>query len=217
MPTIEKNTTANCPLCNSKSSIFYQKDERLFFQCANCYGIFLDKRLRLSSAEEKARYNTHNNDVDDERYQQFVSPITSAVIKDFTKNHIGLDFGAGTGPVISKLLTDIDFQISQYDPFYHNYPMLLKSKYDYIVCCEVIEHFYNPNKEFKLLKNILKKHGKLYCMTVLFDDSMNFHNWYYKKDPTHVFFYQPKTIGWIKEHFNFSNVIIKGRLIIFSN
>ncbi len=114
-------------------------------------------------------------------------------------------------------MNDHGFQIVQYDPFFYNFPVLLESTYDYIVCCEVIEHFYNPKKEFNLFKKLLKPSGKLYCMTVLFDDSMDFHKWYYKDDPTHVFIYHHKTIDWIKESFKFSNASIEGRLITFTN
>jgi len=99
---------------------------------------------------------THNNDVNDSGYHKFVSPIVNAVLNDFLPEHKGLDFGAGTGPVISKLLTDRNYQIKQYDPYFFNLPELLQKKYDYIVCCEVIEHFYDPDKEFQLLKSLLK-------------------------------------------------------------
>lgn len=43
------------------------------------------------------RYQKHNNDIEDDGYQKFVAPITTAIMKDFTQNHKGLDFGAGTG------------------------------------------------------------------------------------------------------------------------
>ncbi len=210
-------TSTNCPLCNSKADTFYLHENRQFFQCQTCYGIFLDKNLRLKPTEEIIRYQTHNNDVEDLKYQKFVSPITSSVLKDFTQDHKGLDFGAGTGPVISKVLEDANFQIVQYDPYFHNYPILLKSTYNYIACCEVIEHFYNPKKEFTLLKRLIVPSGKLYCMTVLFDDTIDFHKWYYKNDPTHVFLYHHKTMYWIKENFGFSTISIEGRLITFSN
>jgi len=98
---------------------------------------------------------------------------------------------------------------------FHSSPTLLKETYNYIACCEVIEHFYNPKKEFALLKKLLKPNGKLYLMTALFDKTIDFHTWYYKNDPTHVFIYQEKTINWIKNEFDFSAVTIKGRLITF--
>ena len=163
------------------------------------------------------RYKEHNNDIEDEKYQKFVSPISSSIMRDFTHNNKGLDFGAGTGPVISKILKDNDFLIEQYDPFFHNYPDLLEEKYDYIACCEVMEHFHNPKKEFGLLKKLLLQDGKLYCMTDIYNKNINFHNWYYKNDPTHVFIYHKETVNWIKEKFGFLNVTIEDRLVTYFN
>lgn len=177
----------------------------------------MDESLRPGYRKEKLRYETHNNDVNDAGYQNFVSPITMAILENFTQDDSGLDFGAGTGPVITKVLKDNNFGIKAYDPFFHNNPKLLDKKYDYIACCEVMEHFYSPKKEFALLKNILRKGGVLYCMTDIYDQSIDFNTWYYKNDPTHVFIYQRETIIWIKNKFNFSNVNIKGRLITFYN
>lgn len=206
-----------CPLCNAQSQIFYENKKQLFYQCSNCKGIFINKNLRLNFQDEKLRYETHNNDVFDERYQKFVSPITKAILDNFSKDHLGLDFGAGTGPVISKILKDNSFSIMQYDPFFHKNPELLDHKYHYIACCEVIEHFYDPKKEFALLKDLLLKGGKLYCMTEIYDQNIDFSKWYYKNDPTHVFIYHKRTIDWINNEFGFSNVNINGRLITFFN
>ena len=205
--------TQTCPLCNNTGFVFYQFKEQLHYQCENCEGIFIDKKLRPSPESEKTRYETHINDVEDPNYQKFVSPITNAILQDFTEKNKGLDFGAGTGPVISKILQNNNFQISQYDPFFHNYPNLLKQKYDYIACCEVIEHFYNPYKEFELLKNLLTQKGILYCMTDIYNKNIDFHKWYYKNDPTHVFIYQATTLQFIKKHFSFSELQISNRLI----
>lgn len=206
-----------CPLCNSASTVFYKHKKQLYHQCNNCNGIFVDKNLILSKEAEMFRYQKHDNDIEDEGYQKFVAPITLAIMKDFTKNHIGLDFGAGTGPVISKILQDNDFHIKLYDPFFHNHPNLLESQYDYIAACEVIEHFHNPKKEFRLLKKLLLQNGKLYCMTNIYNESIDFHEWDYKNDKTHIFIYHKNTIHWIKKNFGFSNVTIKDRLITFFN
>jgi hypothetical protein len=159
----------------------------------------------------------HNNDVNDQAYRKFVSPITDAIKKDFVQEDMGLDFGAGPGPVISRVLSDCGFHIEQYDPFFFNIPELLDRKYHYLACCEVIEHFFNPEKEFALLKKLLLSGGKLYCMTDLFSEDKIFETWYYKDDPTHVFFYQAKTLLWIKERFGFQKMETNGRLIAFCN
>ncbi len=211
---MQQKTFENCPLCQNPGKIFHTDE---FFLCDTCLGIFRPKRCYLSASEEKSRYEKHNNDVNDIRYQQFVSPITSAVLKECSPKDVGLDFGAGTGPVISKMLKDQRYTIKQYDPFFHNYPDLLKTEYDYIVCCEVIEHFYDPQKEFGLLKRLLKPKGILYCMTHIYSPDIPFTNWYYKKDSTHVFIYQKETFEWIKNHFNFSLMTIDKRLIRFVN
>lgn len=206
-----------CPLCLNSGTVFYQFKERLYYKCGNCSGIFVNEKLRPDRVTEKARYETHNNDVNDENYQRFVSPITSAILNAYTANDKGLDFGAGTGPVISKVLDDNNYSIVQYDPLFHIQPELLNDTYDYIACCEVIEHFYNPKKEFGLLKKLLKTGGILYCMTDIYDDTIDFHKWYYKNDPTHVFIYQKRTIHWIQQEFGFLNITIADRLITFFN
>lgn len=199
-----------CLLCHQPGEVFY-KD--IFFLCSNCSGIYRDKRFFLNPEQEEKFYGTHENDVNDARYRQFVSPITHAILHSFTPEHSGLDFGAGTGPVISTVLQEEGYQIHQYDPFFHNDPTLLKKQYDYIACCEVMEHFHHPDKEFHLLKRLLNPGGSLFCMTHLYHPDVSFDNWYYKNDPTHVFLYQETTMLWIRKAFGFSNVKIEGRLI----
>jgi len=205
-----------CPLCNSTGNVFHQTKKQFYYQCNNCKGIFMGEELKPNPEKEKRRYLEHNNDVENVNYQNFVEPITSAIMHDYTPTDNGLDFGAGTGPVISKILNDHNYNIQQYDPFFHNKPELLNNKYDYIACCEVIEHFHDPDKEFILLKNLLQPKAKLYCMTDLYDDSIFFPNWYYKNDLTHVFIYKKETIQFIKEKYGFSSVTINNKLVVFS-
>jgi hypothetical protein len=212
---MQNNHTNNCPLCTGSGTVFYQFKMRLYHQCTICSGIFMDKSLRPGANEEKMRYEEHINDVEDKGYQKFVSPITSAILNDFSHTDKGLDFGAGTGPVISKILNDKGFSIVQYDPFFHHYHDLLNHKYNFIACCEVMEHFYHPKKEFELLRNLLLPGGKLFCMTDLWDETIDFHKWYYKNDQTHVFIYTEDTIQWIQKEIGFSRVTIDSRLVTF--
>ena len=208
---------AQCPLCFADSIVFRAYIKKSYYNCLNCNGIFLPSRYHISHTEEKERYDKHNNDVADLNYQHFVSPIVEAILKKHTKDQKGLDFGAGPGPVISVMLRNHNFDIIEYDPYYWNNTDLLAYQYDYIVCCEVMEHFNFPSESFKQLKNLLKPNGILYCMTDLFDAHMSFDNWYYKNDVTHVFFYQKQTLEWIKEQYDFSELTVEGRLIRFVN
>jgi len=203
----------NCPLCHTTLTKIFHQD---YYVCDKCSGIVKDETKLLSAENEKNRYLKHENDVNDSGYQNFTAPITNAVLSDFRKDHIGLDFGAGPSSVISKILKDNHYNILEYDPFFHPDKNLLNQKYDYIVCCEVMEHFYNPAEEFRLLKSLLKPYGKLYCMTHLYDRTINFEKWYYRNDATHVFIYQQAAIEFIQKEFRFSNVEIDKRLIIFS-
>ncbi len=208
---------AICPLCGSDAKHFFTANKTDYFDCRNCYSVFMGKEFYPDDNEEKYRYNQHNNDVNDINYQNFVKPIVECINKDYCIHHKGIDFGAGTGPVISKMLRDRKYNIVEYDPFFHNHPELLERNYDYIACCEVIEHFHNPAEEFKVLKKIINKDGKIYCMTSLFNDEIDFKTWYYKNDPTHVFFYRKETFEYIRDYYCFKSVEIHGNLIIISN
>lgn len=204
-----------CCICDSETRLFYQ-DRSNFYKCPTCTTILRHPSSFLNSADEKARYEEHNNDVHDKNYQQFVSPIVCSVLSDFTADDKGLDFGSGTGPVITKLLRDSKYSIQTYDPFFDNNKDVLNQQYNYIACCEVIEHFHNPIKEFTLLKSLLKQKGKLYCMTDLYTDDLNFDKWYYKNDPTHVVFYTKSGLEFIKNNIGFSKLEIQGRLIVLT-
>lgn len=210
-----ENLSARCPLCSGDAELFLEMPDKTYHRCGRCLGIFLDRAYLVSPEAEKRRYEEHNNDIHDTRYQKFVEPIVLKIQERFTREHRGLDYGAGTGPVIAKLLWDKGYPVELYDPYFWNNSAVLEVKYDFIICCEVIEHFHSPAKEFKLLRSLLNPGGELVCMTDLYSKDTDFKNWYYKNDPTHVFFYHAETLYWIKEQFGFSSSEINNRLIKF--
>ena len=204
-----------CLLCHNKKTRQYHYSEKFScFECDNCGSVYKDPTTFPDAAEEKERYLKHHNEVDDKGYKTFVSPISNYIHNNFNTSTIGLDFGAGTGPVISEMLSKYGYNLVLYDPFFHKNHNALKQSYDFIVCCEVIEHFHNPSKEFQLLRNLLKPGGSLLCMTELLPKKEHFANWYYKNDITHVIFYSDKNLQWIQNHFRFSKVNIDKRLIV---
>lgn len=200
-----------CTLC---LTVLKNKIDNEYYDCPVCRGIIKDISLYPDEEEEKLRYLAHNNDINDPRYKVFTSPITSCILENFSPHQQGLDFGCGTGPVISKVLRDAGYQIFQYDPYFANYPENLMRTYDYIAACEVTEHFYAPHKEFKMLSGLLAPGGILAIMTLLYHDDLNFTTWYYRKDPTHVFIYRKETFDYISKAFGFSEYAIHNRLII---
>lgn len=205
-----------CILCSHKVDFFCTYKERTYFKCQNCHSIMLDSGDYLSAEKEKKRYEAHHNDVMDEKYQKYASPIVKAVLMNYKKENLGLDFGSGTGPVITKLLRDQGYQIHVYDPFFADDKEKLEMTYDYIVCCEVMEHFHNPKLEFEKLRSMLNDGGTLYLKTSLYDESIDFDAWYYKNDQTHVFFYSEKTLEYIKILFGFTEMSIGKEFIILT-
>ena len=204
----------NCPLCDSAGIHFHDHQERCYYRCSGCKSAFMHPDHHLSLEQERKRYELHNNDVHDPRYQQFVTPLVDLITESFTPDQQGLDFGAGTGPVIAKMLTDRGYQVALYDPFFHDHQHVLEQRYDYIICCEVMEHFYFPRKSFALLRSLLRDSGSLICRTSLFTDDVDFPSWHYKNDETHTFCYHPDAIAWIAHYFDFSRAVITDNTVI---
>ena len=200
-----------CTLCET---VLNKMADEYYFTCSTCGAFVKDEKYYLERNEEKERYKEHENDVHDERYQDFTSPITDAILNNHTVNHLGLDFGSGTGPVIAKQLRDEGYQVKLYDPFFHPSTDYLNHHYDYIFSCEVFEHFHEPKQEIEKLLELLKPGGRLYIMTHLYDFEIDFEHWYYRNDPTHVFIYTNKTIEYIAERYALNVEVMTDRLII---
>lgn len=216
--------TSYCPLCLHEADYFLTFETKMgnrnYYECSNCASVHLNKNELLTFQEEERRYAMHNNDVEDVRYQQFVSPISNQIIQEQDKNASGLDYGCGPGPVITHVLEQKGFSsIKLYDPYFFNHPKLLNATYQFIICCEVIEHFSHPKKEFKLMKSLLNTGGKFYGKTELLYEGLNaegFQKWWYKNDPTHCFFYSKKTLRFIAEAFQFSNLEIRDKFFVLT-
>lgn len=203
----------NCPLCIKKLA---EMADSHFYLCDNCGAYVKDKKYYLDKIQQKNQYEEHNNDVEDVRYQKFTAPITTSILASFSKEHLGLDYGCGTGPVITKMLREKDYQVVLFDPYFQPCQSYLNHQYDYIFSCEVFEHFEEPKNEIEKLLMLLKPNGKLLIMTHLYHPDINFEHWYYRLDPTHVFIYTRKTIEFIANTFRLAIEKMTDRLIIFS-
>ncbi|MCC5918243.1 MAG: class I SAM-dependent methyltransferase [Cryomorphaceae bacterium] len=201
---------ATCPLCQN---ILNKKIDPEYYDCGGCWALVKKTEYLPSSEEEILRYQLHNNDVNDPEYQKFTAPITDHILANFTKEHIGLDFGSGTGPVITKVLRDKGYYVIPYDPYFQPDTSALSKKYDFIASCEVFEHFHHPAKEMDLLCNLLNPGGHLVIKTHIYN-GQSFPNWYYRKDPTHVFIYRSDTFRYISLHWDLALIHIDERLIV---
>ncbi|NVK23351.1 MAG: class I SAM-dependent methyltransferase [Gammaproteobacteria bacterium] len=195
-----------CPLCSSHEVVEYHQDKkRPYLQCQRCDLVFVPKRHHLSQQLEKAEYDKHENDLNDEGYLTFLSRA-SAPLLDYLSNLpdndiMGLDFGCGPAPALAKVLTKNGFYTSIYDPYYFPDESALKQEYDFVCCTEVVEHFNNPQQGFDTLIDLLKPSGVLVIMTKLVIDDERFKNWHYKNDPTHISFFSEKTFEYIADKY----------------
>jgi 2-polyprenyl-3-methyl-5-hydroxy-6-metoxy-1,4-benzoquinol methylase len=204
-----------CILCNSPTNFFAEEREISYYQCENCEAVVMDKADYVTKTAEQERYEEHNNDVTDPRYQRFVQPVVDAVLKYTDTSARGLDFGAGTGPVITKMLREQEYEMFLYDPFFWNKPENLEKKYEFIVCCETMEHFHQPREEFEKLHSLLEEDGYLFCKTKLYSDKVLFSGWRYAHDQTHVIFYTKNSLEWISENIGFDLLYAGDDVIIF--
>ena len=189
-----------CPICLGTNVFSFQLIGFIeYFRCKSCLGLFTDPESRLSPEEEKERYSLHNNDVDDPEYRKFLSKLYDPLIKKLKKESRGLDYGCGPGPALASMLREEGFSVDIYDPYFFPDESYKDKVYDFITCTEAAEHFYEPQREFNKLDRVLAGKGILGVMTNFYEDTINFEDWYYRKDPTHVVFYTVKTLQCIAE------------------
>jgi len=193
-----------CPLCESSSTaVFFEKNEPKrgplkYYKCQDCYLIFLSPTQQISADEERARYDQHQNNPDNAGYIQSLQKLVTPLSAKLKENSRGLDFGCGPQSALKLLFEQRGHTMEVYDPFYFPDAGLLREKYDFVTCSEVVEHFRHPQKEFVTLHNMLREAGSLIgIMTQFAKDEKDFRDWWYHRDPTHVCFYRKETFQWI--------------------
>lgn len=194
-----------CPLCEaSPQPRGEETDGRHYFDCPRCRLVFLDPGERLGPEQERARYEAHDNGPHNSGYRVFLERLADPLAARLPKGAEGLDFGSGPGPTLSILLEERGFPMTLYDPFFAPQPGTLLRRYDFITCVETIEHLFHPRMEMTRLASCLLPGGLLAVMTEVLRDSIDFSEWWYRRDPTHVGFYREETLSWMGSHFGWS-------------
>lgn len=188
----------NCPLCRVEDvTNLYQDKHRNYLRCHSCNIVFVPPNQFLSSEDEKARYDQHQNSQNDQRYRRFLSRLFVPMQKLLSPGSFGLDFGCGPGPTLSVMFEEVGHTMLIYDHFYARFPIVLKKQYDFITATEVVEHLHDPRKELDRLLACLRPGGWLGLMTKLAMDRQAFVRWHYINDPTHVCFFSRLTFEWL--------------------
>ncbi|MFQ6370821.1 methyltransferase domain-containing protein [Shewanella sp. YIC-542] len=190
-----------CPLCGDQQPKMAvpARVARRYLRCSGCQLIFLHGGDRLSLAEERAYYATHENSIDDAGYVAFLTRLLKPVLPLLTPAMAGLDFGCGPGPTMSALLARHGIRCDDYDPAF--FPIALQPSYDFILASECFEHFHQPATELGRLCSLLPPGGILGVMTDRWQSEAQFYDWHYTRDPTHCSFFHLDSFRWICRHY----------------
>lgn len=192
----------NCPLCDSPEAEAFHKDNvRKYLRCPRCKLIFVPKEFHLAPDRERSRYDFHENSPDDPEYRAFLRRLIDPLLPHLEKGSSGLDFGSGPGPTLSFMMRQRGFEMEDYDPFYSEDDSVLERSYDFIACSETVEHFCEPRKSWELMLGLVRPGGVIGVMTNIFEDGINFSDWHYIRDDTHVAFYSRETFEWITRRY----------------
>lgn len=206
----------NCPLCLSEDTEHYFTDKRRCYQqCNVCNLVFVPESDQLSSKEERAIYDLHQNALEDDGYRRFLSRVTEPLNSLLKEGAQGMDFGCGPGPLLALMLEEMGYKIKKYDPFYYPEKDVLNQCYDFVTTTEVVEHFNHPKNGFDVLVSLLKKSSLLAVMTKRVISKEAFSKWHYKNDQTHVSFYSDATFEWIAETYGLKEVYKSSDVVIF--
>ena len=176
-------------------------DDRWYRRCPCCWLIFVDPAHFLSLEEEKGRYETHENSIENAGYVRFLKRLVDPMLPYLETGMRGLDYGCGPGPTLSQVLRRQGMGCEDYDPFFAK--RLLHPPYDFVLSTECFEHFHRPAEEVERIRSLLKPGGLLGIMTERWETLDGFARWYYTRDPTHVSFYHLESLHFICRRFGF--------------
>lgn len=201
----------NCPLCQGSALRLFDKDKfRTYQLCSDCQLISVPRSELMSAEEEKARYDLHENDESDQ-YRAYLTSIAEIILPKISAGSKGLDFGCGKSLIMEKILEGHGLQVESFDLYFHPKNSVLELRYDFILLSEVIEHLCSPLEVMMGLKDKLSEGGRIFVKTKLYPpDAMAFHSWSYKRDPTHIQFFDFSSLKKLGEMMNLPQLKVLG-------
>ncbi len=193
----------NCKVCGSEDITLYVRNKkREFLRCSLCELVFVPEKFFLTIAQERTRYELHDNSIENKGYTDFLDKVVAIITERFPVDSTILDFGSGAGAVLGTLLHKKRYSCESYDPLFNIQCNDGAKTYDIIVICEVIEHLRLLQDDLAFIKKRLKPHGTVIIRTQLYPDAENFLKWWYIQDLTHINFFSPITIDFVASQLN---------------
>lgn len=176
-----------------------------YFQCPECHFLQMSPQDFISQADEYSRYLQHQNS--DSSYQdyfeKFVDQIfaletfQTQIFLNKAKSFSVLDFGCGPYPMLANVLESKGFRVAKYDSYF--VPEFPEGNFDLVFMHEVLEHIQNPNLFFDSISEFIKPNGYLIISTKFYPSRLDFDKWSYRRDPTHIGFYNEKVFRFIEK------------------
>lgn len=205
----------SCPLCaQSTATLFYTETRSVpwhlyapeadrsaglrFFRCELCALIYKDPAIRPTPEQARSHYIKHNNDPQEPGYRAHLAALLDPVAARVPPGASGLDYGSGPTLSLEPLAHELGLRCISFDPLFAGRPeLLIDGGYDFVLCCEVVEHFTDPRAEFVRLARLIGPTGILAIKTLLVPEA--FADWWYQRDPTHVCFFSQRTFQAVAE------------------
>jgi len=183
-----------CPICQSGKLEVIETPKR-YYACRDCAFIFLDRDEVLAPEEEQYRYSLHENTIENAGYVRMFERFIEEGVTPFLRgDERVLDFGCGPGPVLAELLKRRGLRVDCYDLYFFPGLDFQKREYDIITSTEVFEHLINPVEVLNRLKESVAENGIIAVMTKFHPGADEFHGWYYRKDETHISFFNDESV-----------------------
>lgn len=189
----------SCRVCGGDNTRLLLVDRvgKKYNRCEVCCATFLHSSGFLRAEAELAHYLTHENDVTDQNYRNYLAKLVDPLLAQIKPNSEGLDFGCGPAAALAAMMQEAGHTMSTYDPYFAPDIACLDEAYDFVTCTETVEHFHYPDVEFQRMCELLRPGGLLGVMTIFQTDDALFENWRYRQDPTHVVFYREETFNFL--------------------
>jgi 2-polyprenyl-3-methyl-5-hydroxy-6-metoxy-1,4-benzoquinol methylase len=172
----------------------------------------------VDKVSEKRQYDHHNNSLENEGYVQMFEDFIELAIAPYLPNiQTALDFGSGPGPVLNELLKRRGLKVDIYDLYYSPKKVYASKSYDLITSTEVFEHLSRPLEVLELLVEHLNENTYLVLMTKFPPkEDKEFLAWWYRRDPTHISFFTPKSFEIMAEKVGLKVLkIINENIVVF--
>ncbi len=205
----------DCPLCFNTDVVEIDSRSRhpgaQYMYCNKCDLIYITSPGILSPEEERARYLTHENTLDNRGYVDLLTRFLDKAVSPFASGGRALEFGCGPGPVLGELLRRRGFEVDLYDPYFSPGLQRPKRGYDLLTSTEVVEHVVDAAGLWDTFDSLVREEGYLALTTRFHPGPRDFGDWWYHRDPTHVRFYSRDTLKWIAENHPWELVLLDER------